>query len=297
MRTGRFSMSSIQILLLFIFSSPFIFAQHYQDFSDAFPICYKQTYQFKKMEGHGKIKDHLGSLSCSKELRETNSIWLTWDVESKGILTFYIDPLQSNDDIDFVLFRKATNSIGENSLEEVRCMAAGTNVGQPEIRSIACKGATGLNYQSLDDFEKSGCKYDSDNFLKFLSTEVGEQYVLLINNYNSSEGFSISFDGDAEMKPKKECEIFNVKQDIEISSIVPNPAKESLTVNFLSISNKAQIDAEIFSINGKRLIYKKLEVSKGMNSYVFNIEDFVSGTYLLRLTNKEYSTIRQFVKI
>lgn len=281
------------LIFTLILSTQLIFAQHYQDCEQAFPVCNKQTYHFKSMEGIGSKVDALGNLRCSSELHETNALWLTWDVAQSGILTFFIDPARSSDDIDFVLFRSSSDC---SKLEEVRCMASGTNVGQPEVRSAGCKGQTGLSYQSIDDFEHTGCKYDSDNFLKFLSAEQGEKYFLLVNNYDSSEGFSITFDGDTAFKTTGDCELFNVEQPIEIASIVPNPASKNITVNFLSLSEK-EIATEIFSISGKRLYKGNMKTEKGMNKHTIDVENYAPGTYLIRLTQDKYSTIRQFSKI
>ncbi len=283
-----------QLVAAFIFySSILLTAQHYQDCSEAFPVCNKQTYHFKTMEGVGKTQDALGQLRCSNELRETNALWLTWEVEKDGILTFFIDPANSSDDIDFVLFRADENC---SKLEEVRCMAAGLNVGEAEETSAGCKGQTGLMYQSIDDFERSGCKYESDNFLKFLSAKQGEKYYLFVNNYESKEGFSITFDGDMEFKTLGDCELFNVEQPLSISSIVPNPATKSITVNLFAINEK-NVHTEIFSMDGKRIYEGDYKTLKGQNKQVIEVENYTAGTYLIRLTQEKYSTIRQFVKI
>jgi hypothetical protein len=290
---SRFNTQRKSLMFALILSTQFLFSQHYQDCDQAFPVCNKQTYHFKSMQGYGTKRDALGPLRCFQELMETNALWLTWDVAQSGILTFFIDPAVQADDIDFVLFRSSKDC---TALEEVRCMAAGTNVGEPEVRSAGCKGQTGLSYQSIDDFEHTGCKYESDNFLKFLSAEQGEKYFLLVNNYNSSEGFSITFDGDTEFRTTGDCGQFNVEQPIEISSIVPNPASKNISVNFLSLKDQ-QIQTEIFSINGKRLYKGNMKTDKGMNKHVIDVENYTPGTYLIRLTQDKYSTIRQFIKI
>ncbi len=290
---SRLTIQRNYVMTLLLLLSQFLFSQHYQDCTEAFPVCNKQTYHFKSMDGVGKQQDNLGRLKCSNELHETNSLWMTFEVEKSGILTFFIDPAHSGDDIDFVLFKANTNCA---QLEEVRCMAAGVNLGQPMARSSACNGQTGLSYQSIDDFEHSGCKYESDNFLKFLSAIKGEKYFLFINNYNSKEGFSITYDGEVEFKTLGDCELFNVEQPIEIASIEPNPASKIITVNFMALKEKA-MTTEIFAINGRRLYKSEINTEKGMNKQNIDIENYVPGTYLIRLTQDKYSTIRQFIKI
>ncbi|MFM2392249.1 MAG: hypothetical protein RLZZ546_226 [Bacteroidota bacterium] len=143
-------------------------------------------------------------------------------------------------------------------------MASGNNLGRQESINAGCIGQTGLSYQSYDEFEQTGCKYDSDNFLKYLSVDKGEKYLLLINNYDSQKGLSITFDGDCELMPNNNCKVSDEEQPLEISSIVPNPATKKITVNFLS-SVEQEILTEVFTIRGKRLHKSTLMTEKGMN--------------------------------
>ncbi len=269
-------------------------SQKYGDCSRPFPVCSKQTYHFDNLDGHGEHIDKLPKLRCSNEIFETNSIWLRWSVSKRGVLTFFIDPVDSENDIDFILFKMDDNDC--ESLEEVRCMTAGTTVGQKENFNYPCQGPTGLSYQSIDEFEASGCKYESDNFLKFLATEAGEDYILLINNFDSSKGISISFDGDLEFEKSNECLQFSQEQPITITEIVPNPTLNNIQLAYFSVQS-SEILAEVFSLNG-RLIWKSvLESKPGVNRHAIISEDYPAGTYLLRITQNEFSTIRQFIKL
>ncbi len=65
-------------------------------------------------------------------------------------------------------------------------MASGNIIGKNARSSSMCQGVTGLSYQSLDEFEKSGCKYNSDNFLKYLSAEADEEYTTPQSQDNKS---------------------------------------------------------------------------------------------------------------
>jgi hypothetical protein len=284
----------IGIALSILFLMPTLnFSQNYQDCYDAFTICNKQTYHFKKMEGIGKVNDVLGTLRCSDELKETNSMWLSWTVEKAGIITFIIDPLNYENDLDFILFKKNFDC---SKLEEVRCMAAGNTIGQSLVRNRTCQGPTGLSYKSEDEYEKTGCHYDSDNFLKFLSAETGEEYILLVNNFNSTEGFNISFEGDAIFKIKSDCEATANKQIIEISNINPNPATKTITISYSSLLDKT-VEIDIFSLDGKKLFNNKVKANIGFNNYSIDLENYTAGNYLLRFTQEKFSTIRQFIKL
>lgn len=281
-------------ILLFVFLSNVSFTQSYQDCDSAFPVCNKQTYHFESMNGFGNILDNIGLVSCSKELRETNSIWLKFSVESSGILTFLIDPIIETDDIDFILYKK--NETDCINLKEVRCMASGETIGETETINIGCKGATGLSYQSIDEFERSGCKFYSDNFLKYLKTEKDEEYFLFINNYNSKSGFSIFFDGDLEFKNISNCAEYIKEEPITITSIIPNPAQKFIDVDFTSFFEHPLV-LEIFSLNGRLEINQIIYPKKGNQVHRISIDELTTSNYLLRLTQEKYSTIRQFSKI
>lgn len=284
---------SIAILII-IFLPNASFSQQFQDCSHAFPVCNKQTYYFNNMIGTGLVNDDIGKLSCSRRLQESNSIWLKFSILQSGVLTFIIDPMKADDDIDFVLFRKEGTNC--NNLKEIRCMAAGETTGQLESRNVSCKGATGLSYQSIDEFERSGCKYESDNFLKYLAAEKDEEYYLFVNNYHGGEGFSISFDGDMEFKEIENCLQYVKEEPLAIASIVPNPAKNYIDIFYHAVSME-EIKLDVFSMEGRLQATKSLNPLKDDQSYRLDIENMTAANYLLRFTQAKYSTIRQFTKI
>lgn len=287
------SIVSIAILIVFFLPNA-SFSQQFQDCSDAFPVCNKQTYSFKNMSGKGLQIDDVGKLTCSRLLKESNSTWLTFNILKSGVLTFIIDPMKSGDDIDFVLFKKVETDCA--NLKEIRCMAAGETISQLESRNVSCKGATGLSYQSIDEFENSGCKYESDNFLKYLAAEKDEEYYLLVNNFSGGEGFSISFDGDVEFKEIENCLEYIKEEPLAIASIVPNPAKSYIDIFYRSSGNQ-EIQLDVFSMEGRLQISKSIAPSRGDQSYRLDIENMTAANYLLRFTQAKYSTIRQFTKI
>lgn len=270
------------------------FSQLHQDCDNPYPICNKQTYQFLSITGLGKKKDLLGNPRCSKEIHETNSLWLKWKVKSAGVLTFYIDPANQTDDIDFILFKENQKNCAD--ITEVRCMASGTSQLINRQRNNNCLGATGLNYQSIDEFEKSGCKYDSDNFLKFLSVQEGEEFLLFINNYNNQSGISFSIDGDAELELRNNCPDIVQELPMKILEMTPNPTSNNIQINY-QIQNPGKIKIELFNIAGKRLWEGQVDAGKGINRHLLHTELFASGSYLIRMTHGDYSTIRQFIKI
>ena len=94
--------------------------QNFQDCIAAYPICQKSTYHFEELNGNGNVQEQVGISSCyeGSNAKETNSIWLEWEIYQSGIVTFLIDPIAEEDDFDFILYLKSEDC---SQLEEVRC--------------------------------------------------------------------------------------------------------------------------------------------------------------------------------
>jgi hypothetical protein len=100
-----------------------------------------KTYHFGQMDGFGLKQEAPEQTSCfASGFAETNSFWITWTAATPGTLTFVINPNNVDDDFDFVLYRKSDANC--QKMEEVRCMAAGQNIGDAEDINTKCKGRT-----------------------------------------------------------------------------------------------------------------------------------------------------------
>lgn len=287
-------MKFLNSLLFFVFSVSCIYAQDFQDCNSPFTICELATFKISDVQGIGQTQDVKTSLRCTgnQSFKERNSFWIEWKASSSGVITFVIDPNNETDDLDFVLFKKGTAC---SDLKEIRCMASGQEIGTFKETSNPCKGSTGLNNSSFDDFELSGCKYADDNYLKFLSVEKGEVYSLLINNYGSANGFTISFEGTASLEPTPECKSKKYLSDLAITSIYPNPALDEINVGFDSrIEEKIQV--EILDFAGKKYLQQYYDLEHSDRSILLDIKDIPSGSYLIKFTQGENSTVKQFIK-
>jgi len=286
-------MKFLNSLLFLIIGISYVYSQNYQDCNKPFVICDLATYQISDVKGVGEVQDVTTLLSCTanQHFKETNSFWIEWKASSDGVITFVIDPTQEDDDIDFVLFKKGSSC---SDLEELRCMASGSEIGSVDTNK-ACKGSTGLNSNSIDHFEVSGCKYADDNYLKFLSVQRGEHFALLVNNYNSSAGFTISFEGTATLEPTETCKTDEYIGSLEITNIFPNPATNSVNVYFQS-QDEDVLELEIMDFSGKKFFLKNYEVMQEDNTIKLNVKDIPSGSYLIRLSQGNNSTVKQFIK-
>lgn len=270
-------------------------SQTHQDCKTAYPICAMKTYHFDSMEGYGDIQESNKGGNCFEGLfKETNSKWLKFKSNSNDILTFVISPNQDGDDLDFILYKKGNQACDE--LIEIRCMASGEDLGRPDENSSQCLGVTGLVVSAVDEFETRGCAYSDDNFLKMLNTEKDEEYYLLVNNYNNSEGFSITFEGKTKLVPYEDCGKESKDELLSIVHLYPNPTIQSIEVEYLS-AKEAIITVDVIDMMGKSVKRTQWESARGVMKNVLQVEELPAATYLIRLRSGEYTTTHQFVKL
>jgi hypothetical protein len=183
------------ILLLFTSLATILTAQS-SDCTNAKYVCTKEPIIIEKIIGYGERNDELLFLSCGKQLNERNSIWLQFTAKNNGKLTFNIQPFKVEDDIDFVLFENRDITKKCILLKEIRCMSSGSNT--PHNRNIQtnCMGSTGLRDEATDNAESIGCSGEKDNFLKPAHLLKDHHYVLMINNYSSTNGIIVNWGGD-----------------------------------------------------------------------------------------------------
>jgi len=279
------------LLLLFVIFGHSIYGQ-FQDCSASTKLCDKGTFHFSSMEGMGLVDESQEGLLCSENFKEINSGWLRWNILKSGNLTFVLDPINSEDDLDFVLYRINSDC---NDLEEIRCMASGRSYGNSERTTQPCEGRTGLSFESLDDFENSGCKYNDDNYLKFLQTEAGEEYVLFVNNFSSAKGFSITLEGTAEFRRFNSCLDFQIEENINILELFPNPAREEISIIYNKPESKP-IEIQILNLQGQVVQSKLSNSTKLEQRENLSIGNLNPGTYLVRINQGKFSSTKRFIK-
>ena len=185
--------------LLFCLLPLSFFAQNHADCDSAYRVCDKNRLHFVGQSGEGTNKNEaFADCFINGELfgnPEKNSVWICFDIEEGGTLTFAIIPDSLFDDIDFVVFTLPLT--GDCKLKRaIRCMAAGDTA---KANISPCMGATGLREGEKDKSEDSGCMDKGDNnWLAPLNVKERERYVLLVSNTTSPyNGFKIRFGGTA----------------------------------------------------------------------------------------------------
>ena len=162
------------------------------DCIDASVLCSKDQFVVQQVRGGGDDTTEANDARCLADAGqgdvESNSTWFTWTASTNGTLTFNLRPLNSPDDIDFVVYRLPNGPLNCTGKEVLRCMAS------------SCFGPTGLDAENNDISEPAGCtNSNQNNFLKALDMVAGESYGLMINNFSATgNGFEIEFGGTGE---------------------------------------------------------------------------------------------------
>lgn len=298
--TLKFSaMRKMLLSSCFILLSYLSFSQSQNiDCENAIYICDKEKITIESLEGFGNVKDDLNGLTCNDGVfKEKNTIWFKWKVDKPGNLMFNIIPLKDGDDIDFVVFKVDDDSDACQTMENVRCMASGQNLGREE--QSKCVGMTGLRNLSTDISEDQGCHGEDDNFLAPLQTEKGETYLLFINNYSSTTGFELEFTGKSNFSNEK-CEIKETiegkEHSLSIGEVFPNPTQEFINIT-LESPKQTEASFTIIDIYGKRITSKKEELLEGKQQTKIDVKNLSAGTYFITISTGEESVQRKFIKI
>jgi gliding motility-associated-like protein len=149
-------------------------------------LCNQNSVSVATLSGGGLNNDEPEPGTCLDvwgDPDEGNSSWFKWTCQTSGTLTFDITPINSNDDIDFILYQlSGTNACGSRT--PIRCNSSSC------LNSV---GSTGLNLIDLDIDEWPNCDFGENAYCQYINMVAGVSYALLINNFSTSTGFTLSF--------------------------------------------------------------------------------------------------------
>ena len=155
------------------------------DCNGASYLCSNNPVSVGVLSGGGINTDEPEPSSCMEVpgADEGNSSWFTFTCATPGPLTFDIIPVNQNDDIDFMVFQlSGTNPCGPRTV--VRCNASAF---------LNPNGAVGLNLTDTDISEMPGFNPGNNSYCQFVNMTVGTSYAILVNNFSTSAGFTLSF--------------------------------------------------------------------------------------------------------
>lgn len=256
----------------------------YSDCSNAYIICDLGDYHIDSFYGSGTQEDLLVKDS---QIKETNAHWFTFQADQTGIMEFNIVPDDNSNDIDFILYKSKSESCNKKS--PARVMTSGTIIGQP--KSSICIGQTGLQETSNDLKETDGCYSADDNYLKPITLDTKSTYYLLVNNYDSSTGFTILFKGKEGLVLRDQCDMA-LSNELEVE-VYPNPTIDYLYLEPINVTDKP-VSIEIFDQTGRVFYTVKEESFQDIKKIL--VSSIPSGNYLIRLKQADKIRLKTFIK-
>lgn len=163
-----------------------------QDCLGALPVCQNVYSETRSPSGAGNYRNEIFTGTNCLNDGEKNSIWYTFTVNKTGNFGFLITPNNLNDDYDWALYNITNASCSDlisNPNITVSCNAAG---GTESGRN--CHGPTGATGASNSNFQGYGCNRGNSPLNALVPVELGNTYVLMINNWTGSvNGYNLDF--------------------------------------------------------------------------------------------------------
>jgi gliding motility-associated-like protein len=153
-----------------------------QDCPFAIPVCQQTYVQANSYTGRGNIQE-VPTTSCLG-VRERNSVWYVFTVQSNGTLEFQINSPADYDWALYDLTGRSCPDILTGSAPEVRCNFSATT------------GSTGISAQGANNSEPAG----GSNQSRILNVTAGQTFALVIDNYSQNQtGYTLTFGGSASI--------------------------------------------------------------------------------------------------
>lgn len=252
--------NSIIAMLAWVLIQPCVLAQNTTaptDRATAQSIKPKGTYLIEHFSGTGADPSELSAFTCLQgtDATEKNTHWLEFKVASPQILLFSIAPLRLGDDLDFALF--AQNPNGE--ILPLRCSAQGRQLGNNYQPNDQCLGIIGLAEKATLQSVEKGCN-TAQHFLAPLNAIPTLTYYLMVHNYSSPQGFTITFAQGNLLHNQS-----NNTTALQVGEIFPNPAQNEAMLP-LTLPEAAEGELLLLRANGQVLTREPLSLVTGAQS-------------------------------
>ncbi len=277
MIVSTYSKSFFLIFLIFVCCSYKVLAQipTGQDCLGAAPVCQSTYNTASSTPGTGNYPNEQGPGTCLSP-GEYNSSWFTFNISVAGTFAFTITPTIPNTDYDWALY----------NLTNASCADILTNGSLMVSCNSSQFGYTGISSTGVGNWNGPGF---TNAFNSLINVNVGETYVLNINNWSGTNGgYNLDFGTSVasifdSIKPK-------------LDSIVPVICNENiLTFSFSEKILCSSVQDDDFSLSGPGGTYTLSSVTGpacsvgGNEESIFSCTVFPSltlgGTYYLHLTN------------
>ena len=217
------------------------------------------TYIIDALHGAGNTTTELANFAClSKTALETNTHWFRFDATEEALLTFSLSPLHLADDLDFELYQLTD----ADQLQSLRCSGSGRVLGEAKPND-ACLGVLGLHHAATLSAVPQGCSV-AEHFLSPAPLHIGKNYLLMVHNYSSATGFTLSF---GKLTLQTETETLTA-----IGEVYPSPAAQDAFLP-ITLAEATTLDFLLLRANGQVLQHKVLDLPAGAQRLPISMSD------------------------
>nr|MBA2422311.1 SprB repeat-containing protein [Chitinophagales bacterium] len=246
-----------------------------QDCLGAAPVCQPTYTTASSTPGTGNYPNEQGPGTCL-DPGEYNSSWFTFNISIAGTFAFTITPTIPNTDYDWALY----------NLSNASCADILTNGSLMVSCNSSQFGYTGISSTGVGNWNGPGF---TNAFNYLINVNVGETYVLNINNWSGTNGgYSLDFGTSV-------ASIFDTIKP-KLDTIQPVICNENvLTFSFSEKVLCSSVQDDDFTLTGPGGIYTLSNVTGSACSVGGNEESVftctitpsitIGGNYFLHLTN------------
>ncbi|MGI8892362.1 MAG: gliding motility-associated C-terminal domain-containing protein [Bacteroidia bacterium] len=254
----------------------FSFAQGPQDCINAITVCTNVYQQTTSFNGFG-VQEVNSSTTCLSN-GENNSSWYIFSIQTGGSLLIQIDPVNQQDDYDFILY-DITNltcaDIANGTANVVSCNFSST------------PGSTGISASGTSNSQPSG----GSNQNALLTVSSGQTFALMVDNFTSTTtGYTLTFSGTAAILDTDAPAMTNASinscqadtitiqftENINCSSISPNGSDFSITgPSSVSVSSAYGIGCNVNSTASAIVLVVSPLTAAG--TYTINVKNGIDG--------------------
>ena len=126
--------------------------------------------------------------------------------------------------------------------------------------------------------------------------KAGEKYYLLVNNYNSSRGFSITIETDASLTQNQDCQDIDSNQELQINTIFPIPSTDVVNINY-TCKDGLNVKFANYDVYGS--MYREFtdQQAASQSNFTIDIESLPPGEFILVATQNAEKSTKRFIKI
>ncbi len=181
--------------------------------------------------------------------REHHTTWYKFRVPVKCNLTFDIIPMNTADDIDFIVFEGAIPGICDKiASRQVIPIRSNISRNDPKLASRC-----GLSKEATDDFVRSGV---GASYSRSMEVEAGQLFYLVIDHQDRPQsGYTIRFHYDPPPPPPP------VEKETK--------EQQKLVINITDAKTGKPVDASL-TIDGMQ--FDKVVEAKGRSSYAYEMD-------------------------